>query len=299
MNQWKKAIQKMINWIEGNLDQEPTLMKMSDQIGYSPYYCSGKFHEITGMTLRSYIAGRRLSRAAAEIRDTDARILDIALKYGYSSQQALTRAFVYAYRCTPAAYRKNPEPVRFSMKKEVLFPDDYFQKGEKTMSKTMLTEANVRVEYIPAHKFIGISDKNVQTYFDFWEHHNCDEITGTIESMRNVMDPVVECHTGGWFWEDGKRGYFYGGGVAADYSGKVPEGFEIISIPGSYYLVFYHPPFDFLKDCEEVITRVEDLAWNYDPSQKGFKWNETECRDYQRMASEVIGCEVLRPVKKL
>ena len=42
------------------------------------------------MTLRSYIAGRRLARAAAEVRDSDDRLLDIALKYGWSSQEAMT-----------------------------------------------------------------------------------------------------------------------------------------------------------------------------------------------------------------
>lgn len=71
-----------------------------------------------------------------------------------------------------------------------------------------------------------------------------------------------------------------------------------ITIRGSYYLVFYHPAFDFLQDCEKVLNRVENLAWNFDPSTMGFAWNETECQDYQRMIPETIGYEVLRPVRK-
>ena len=47
-----------------------------------------------------------------------------------------------------------------------------------------------------------------------------------------------------------------------------------------------------------MLTRVEDLAWNFDPSAMGFAWNETECQDYQRMLPETIGYEVLRPVRK-
>ena len=50
------------------------------------------FHDITGMTMKSYIAGRRLAIITEEIRDTRERILDIAVKYGFSSQEALTRA---------------------------------------------------------------------------------------------------------------------------------------------------------------------------------------------------------------
>lgn len=296
MYEWNETIQKMIDWIECNLAENPTLLEMSKQTGYSPYYCSSQFHRIVGSTLKSYIAGRRLCQAALDIRDTGERILDIAVKYGFSSQQALTRAFVYAYGCTPAAYRKNPRPILISTKKAVLFPQYYYQKGEPTMSKTILTEASVRVEHIPAHKYIGIWDSEVQGYFPFWERHNCDEVCGIIESMSNVMHPVVSCHTAGWFCENGKRGYCYGLGVPLDYSGKVPDGFEIREFPESYYLVFYHPPFDFLKDCDAVVNRVETLAWNFDPATKGFAWNETACQDYQRMHVETLGYEVLRPV---
>lgn len=299
MYAWHEAIQKMIDWIEENLTENPGLLEMSRQIGYSPYYCSSQFHQIVGKTIRSYVAGRRLCQCALEIRDTDERILDIALKYGFSSQQALTRAFVYAYGCTPAAYRKNPLPILISTKKFVLFPEYYYQKGEQTMNKTMLTEAQVRIEYIPAHKYIGIWDQEVQDYFSFWERHNCDETCGIIESMSNVMHPVVTGHTGGWFWENGKRGYSYGTGVEPNYDGKLPAGFEIREFPGSYYLVFYHPPFDFLKDCDEVINRVEKMAWTFDPGSKGFQWNETACQDYQRLLAESVGYEVLRPVIKL
>lgn len=94
MYEWNEAIQNMIYWIEDNLTENPSLFDMSKQIGYSPYYCSTKFHEIVGMTIKSYIAGRRLAKATLVIRDTNERILDIAVEYGYSSQEALTRAFV-------------------------------------------------------------------------------------------------------------------------------------------------------------------------------------------------------------
>ena len=164
------------------------------------------------------------------------------------------------------------------------------------MAKTILTEANVRVEYIPPHRFIGIWDSAVQDYFPFWERHDCDETCGIIESMNHVAHPVVSCHTGGWFWENGKRGYSYGLGVEPEYTGPIPKGFAVKDFPGGYYLVFYHPPFDFLKDCDEVMRRVEDMAWDFDPSGMGFQWNESACQDYQRHLPETIGYEVLRPV---
>ena len=174
------------------------------------------------------------------------------------------------------------------------------------MSEFMLTDPHVRVEYIPAHKYIGIWDEKAADYPGFWEHHDCDRVCGIIESMRNVSHPVVTCHTAGWYWLNGTRRYFYGLGAPVEYEGPVPDGFEIREFPGSYYLVFFHPPFDYLKDCGEVMNRVERLAFHYDLQKQGhadnlqrYTWNEEACQCYQRHYPEVLGYEVLRPIKPL
>lgn len=299
MFEWNENVQKMINWIEEHLTENPSLLEMSNQIGYSPYYCSSRFHEVVGMTFKSYIAGRRLAMAALEIRDSNAGILDIAIKYGYSSQEVLTRAFMNAFGCTPAAYRKNPIPIKIPIIQVVFLPEHYTKKGEPTMNKTLLTDAHVRVEHIPAHKYVGIWDIEAAHYGEFWSRHDCDSVCGIIDSMNHVSHSIVTCHTAGWFYENGKKGYFYGFGVPQDYDGVIPDGFEIRELPASDYLVFFHPPFDYLKDNGEVMTRVEELAWNYDPKANGYEWNEDVCQDYQRHYPEVVGYEVLRPVRKI
>lgn len=298
MYEWNESIQRMIDWIEEHLTENPSLLEMSEQIGYSPYYCSNKFHSIVGMTIKSYVAGRRLARAALDIRDTRIRILDIALKYGYSSQEALTRAFVDAYGCTPAAYRRNPIPISLFPSKVVLFPEHYAGvKGGNIMAK--IWQPKIRMEYIPAHKYIGIWDISVDNYGAFWGKHDCDAVCGIIESMSHVAHPIITGHTAGWFYENGKKGYFYGFGVPDDYDGEIPEGFEAKSFPESYYMVFYHPPFKYLSDNIEVMRGVGDLAWNYKPESKGWIWNEEVCQDYQRHNPEEVGYEILRPVKKM
>lgn len=305
MYEWIEAIQKMIDWIEANITENPSLLEMSQQIGYSPYYCSVLFHKICGMTIKNYVSGRRLALAALTLRDTDERIIDIAMKYGFSSQEALTRAFRGLFGCTPAAYRKNPVPVPLPIHKVIFFPEHYqtLYPGGREMSHTILTEARVRTTFIPAHKYIGIWDEDALGYGDFWNHHNCDEVCGIINSLSNVCDPIITGHTAGWFYnENGERRYFYGTGVPADYDGEIPAGFEIREIPASYYLVFFHPPFDYLKDNGEVMGRVENLAWNYELDKEfrdgSFTWNEDACPCYQRHYPEGIGYEVLRPIKR-
>ena len=303
MNQWSMSIQKIIDWIELNIENNPTLLEMSREIGYSPYYCSVLFHKVCGMTFKSYLFGRRLCHAAVALRDTNDRIIDIALRFGFSSQEALTRAFVKAYGCTPYSYRTNPRPIKLSIKQMLLTPDKNLFGGT---GMSTVKKANVYFEYIPAHKYIGIWDMRAKNYGEFWEYHDCDDVCGIIESMRHVSLEVVGCHQAGWFYENGQKGYFYGLGVPADYKGEVPEGFEIREIPASTYLVFFHPSFDYLADNDEVMQKVEELAWNYNPKESAewwfsgrYEWNENECPNYQRHFPEVLGYEVLRPVKKI
>ena len=261
------------------------------------------FHKVCGLTLKSYLAGRRLCHAAFALRDTNDRIIDIAVRYGYSSQEALTRAFVKLYGCTPYSYRMNPRPLKLSIKQMVLTPDKKIFGGT---GMDNVKEANVRFEHIPAHKYIGIWEIRAKGYGDFWDYHNCDDVCGIIDSMRHVALESVGCHQAGWFYDNGKKGYFYGLGVPSDYNGPIPEGFEIRDVPASTYLVFFHPPFDYLAENNEVMGAVEKLAWSYNPNNSdrwwipsGYEWNEAECPAYQRHFPEVLGYEVLRPVKKI
>lgn len=101
-----KTVENMVNWIEDNITMDPTLGDMSRYVGYSQFYCSKKFHEHVGITFKQYIAKRRLSLAAMEVRNTQHRLLDIALKYGFSSPESFARAFVSTYGYTPSQYRK-------------------------------------------------------------------------------------------------------------------------------------------------------------------------------------------------
>ena len=102
----EKTVQSMVRWIEDNITGSPTLQDMSAHVGYSPCYCSTKFHEILGVSFKQYLARRRLCLAALDVRNTRIKLIEIALKYGYLSQEAFTRAFVSAYGCTPLAYRR-------------------------------------------------------------------------------------------------------------------------------------------------------------------------------------------------
>lgn len=113
MYEWNEMVQLMVDWVENNISENTSLLQMSEQLGYSPYYCSRQFNQLTGITLRDYIWTRRISRAALELRDTDQRVLDVAVKYGFSSQEAFTRAFNKAFQLTPQLIKKLPGLFRW------------------------------------------------------------------------------------------------------------------------------------------------------------------------------------------
>ena len=80
-----KTVENMVEWVEENIENEPTLDRMAVEIGYSKFYCSAKFHEYVGMSYKEYVLKRKLSLAADLLLKTDERLIDIAVKYGFSS----------------------------------------------------------------------------------------------------------------------------------------------------------------------------------------------------------------------
>ena len=75
MNEWHGNIQKIIDitdiGIKNKNDEELTLKRLADELGYSEFYVSRKFREISGMQFRDYLRYRRLAFALTDLRDTD------------------------------------------------------------------------------------------------------------------------------------------------------------------------------------------------------------------------------------
>lgn len=107
----KSRIEEILVYIEDHLDQEISLNDIAKKIHYSPYYCSTSFKTHVGIGMRHYILRRRLQGGLEDLEQGDDRILDIAMRYGYKSQEAFSRSFLAYYGCSPSAYRKHKGPV--------------------------------------------------------------------------------------------------------------------------------------------------------------------------------------------
>ena len=74
--------------------------------GYSKWHLQRLFMQYKGESLGRYIRERKLLLAARDLRDTDQKVYDICLKYGFDSQQTFTRIFTRTFSQPPGAYRK-------------------------------------------------------------------------------------------------------------------------------------------------------------------------------------------------
>ncbi|QAA32409.1 helix-turn-helix transcriptional regulator [Clostridium manihotivorum] len=105
------SMRKILDYVERNLTEDFSLNQLAKYSNFSPYYCSVIFHRYFGETMKSYIQKRRLLCAAEELKNTENRIIDIAIKYSYSSQEAFSRAFSTTFGMTPKKFRLNPLPL--------------------------------------------------------------------------------------------------------------------------------------------------------------------------------------------
>lgn len=86
-------IQKAIDYIEVNLDKDINFDIVAKEVRMSAYYFHRIFSAVIGVSPTTYIRNRRLTVAAQEISKNNENILDIALKYGFESHEAFSRAF--------------------------------------------------------------------------------------------------------------------------------------------------------------------------------------------------------------
>ena len=128
MYEWNERIQIVIDEIDKCImrhdDEDLTLRCLSRKLGYSEFYVTRKFKEISGMQFKDYLRKRRLAFALKELRDSKKSILNIAFDYGFSSHEAFTRAFKTTYGITPSMYRKKSVPI--VLRTKIIPFDRYF-----------------------------------------------------------------------------------------------------------------------------------------------------------------------------
>lgn len=101
------CIKKSMEYIERNLNEKIELKDLAEKAFLSKYHFHRVFHAIVGEPVAEYIRKRRLVKAANELLNTDDKIVNIALKYQFNSQESFTKAFKKLYGIPPREFRKS------------------------------------------------------------------------------------------------------------------------------------------------------------------------------------------------
>jgi AraC-like DNA-binding protein/RimJ/RimL family protein N-acetyltransferase len=101
---YRPILQKVIYAIEYSLEEDINLTRLSRQAHLSMYHFSRLFVVYTGLTPIEYVRRRRMLRAASAICSGE-EILTTAIRYGYSSHSAFSKAFKKVFGYSPSTYR--------------------------------------------------------------------------------------------------------------------------------------------------------------------------------------------------
>ena len=284
MYEWRRQVQKIVDDIDRCIinrdDDGLTLRVIARENGYSGFHMTRKFKELSGISLRDYLRGRRLAFALIDLRDTGKSILDIAVDYGFSSHAAFCRSFKAVYGIPPSTYRAKPKPV--ALRTRLITFDRYFLGlGEIGMEKST-SDIKTYFVSIPAHKFLHVKNDESDGYFDFWERQDqipgmdCGTICGLLDSLKGKLDGedgVIGKFSGqimARICENGKAPEAYGVRLPADYTGDIPSQMLLITVPEAEYLVFEHGGFDYEQECETAAEKLRAAMDSFDYGGTGY-----------------------------
>ena len=106
MSDYYDQLQHVLDYIEVHLKEEMAVDELAELCHYSTNHFNRIFQSVIGIPVKDYIRKRKLSVAAGEIINTNNSILNIALTYGFNSNESFSRAFKRIFDITPMVYRK-------------------------------------------------------------------------------------------------------------------------------------------------------------------------------------------------
>ena len=291
MDERIEAAQRMQDYITDKLDQDISITDLSKAAGYSPWYSYRLFQSLLHMTPAVYIRRLRLSKSAFRLRDEKVKIIDVAYDSGFESVDGYQRAFFKEFGCNPYEYSVNPMPI-------YLFKPYGVKYSKRKDSKEMSEVKSVFLQVVekPERKVIIKRGKEATEYFKYCEEVGCD-VWGLLCSMKSISGEPVCLWLPKKYIRTGTSEYVQGVEVAIDYSGEVPDGFDVIELPKCKYIMFQGEPFE-EENFEEAILQMWDAIKKYNPETIGYCWDTSN----PRIQLEPIGTRgyiELHPVKSV
>lgn len=103
-----KRVGLLVEQIEENIYNRKRVKDISRINNISDYHLQRVFKSTFGISIGRYSRGRSLSSSLGLLLNTNMRVIDIAIEYGFEYEQTYIRAFKKQFGITPGEYRDNP-----------------------------------------------------------------------------------------------------------------------------------------------------------------------------------------------
>ncbi len=294
--EWIVAMQRAITYMEEHIMEEINYEDVAKQVHTSSYEFHRAFSFLTGMTANAYIRNRRLSLAGREIVETNAKITDIALKYGYETPESFTKAFTRFHGIAPKfAREKSAKLLLFNPLVIKIIVE-----GGKTMDyRIVQTEEQKFIALVRSFRNEIINDEENRDIPDFWGECHDKNLVEAIRNLRpeGKRDLYGLCSP----TKQGEGTFEYGIGVLID--GATSEfdtaemekaGYSIWDVKPGTYVVF-----DCIGEDGDCIGDTWSKFYKEFLPQMGYESEaETDYEIYFENGRSGLFCELWIPVRK-
>lgn len=285
-----KKMNDALNYIEENLTDYIDFKEASKRAYCSEYHFQRMFSFLAGVTLSEYIRRRRLTLAAFELNNSNVKVIDLAVKYGYGSPDSFTRAFQSLHGVTPSEARFNGLSLK-------AYPRMTFQLSIKGG-----VEMNYRIVEKEAFQIVGIK-KRVPIVFNgvnpeiaaMWQSLNEEKIRQLKELSNIEPQGLISASVNfseGRMEEKGELDHYIGAATTKD----CPDNLTVLCVPASTWAVFEAVgPFpDTLQDVWGRIYSEWFPSSNFEQAEgPEILWNE-----HKDVSSPTFRSEIWIPVLK-
>lgn len=295
---WITGMQQALTYIEEHITEELDYEKIAAQAYSSGYHFQRMFSILYGCTLGEYIRNRRLSLAGLELQSDGAKVIDIALKYGYNSPDSFTKAFQKFHGITPSQARGNGAMLKSYSRLSIKFSlegGNFIDYRIEQAEEFTLVGYKRRFEGSPANRQEQVHCFYMDTRLN---QYALDGMTQDCVNTHNVMTN---------FDDDGYDFYIAKKMSAKDwkmYAEALEDDanrFELLTVPAGLYLICETQRCQFPVCYDEDLRKKAVTEWlpssDYEltdaPELLIYHWFRTDDeRKHQRY------CEVWLPIAK-
>lgn len=237
-----ERLNQAMEHIEDHLDGRIDVADLARTAVTSEYHFRRLFSALAGMPLSEYIRRRRLTVAGAEVLDGERTLLEVAVRYGYSSGEAFARAFRGMHGVGPGEARRGGTTLRSqprmsfrlivegssSMRYRVVDRGEFRVVGKKARVPLVHEGVNPAI----AEFIRGLGRETLQRIESLSEKSEKSEASDQgPEGIISVSDKLDESRA-----EGTELDYWHG--VVSSADSEVPDDMDALAVPAGSWAVF-------------------------------------------------------------